>query len=133
MKKVALPIFILILFFFNACSTDDGENSDLNTAEATELKNVSYAADAQQTYDIYLPKDRSLNTSVILLIHGGGWTSGDKNDMLGFYEFIKTEIPEVAIVNMNYRLADNGTSPYPMQIDDISTLVLLLKEKQVEY
>jgi acetyl esterase/lipase len=78
MKKVALPIFILILFFFNACSTDDGENSDLKTAEATELKNISYGADAQQTYDIYLPKNRSLNTRVMLLIHGGGWTSGDK-------------------------------------------------------
>lgn len=53
--------------------------------------------------------------------------------MIGFYEFIKTELPDLAIVNMNYRLADNTTSPYPMQINDISDLVTLLKEKQFEY
>ena len=59
MKKVALPIFILIVFFFMACSTDSDEITVINTGEVIELKNLSYGADAQQTYDIYLPEDRN--------------------------------------------------------------------------
>lgn len=78
MKKGALPIFILILSIFYACSSDDGENIVLETTGVTELKNLPYGSDAQQTYDIYLPEDRNTETSTILLIHGGGWTSGDK-------------------------------------------------------
>lgn len=53
--------------------------------------------------------------------------------MLGFYEFIKTELPNLAVVNMDCKWADNATDPYPMQVNDISTLVELLNEKQTEY
>ena len=89
MKKVALPIFILIWFFFNSCSADSNEEIQPDTSEAIELKNISYGSDAKQIFDIYLPKDRTLDTKVMLLIHGGGWTSGDKADMNGFYDFYK--------------------------------------------
>lgn len=133
MKKVALPIFILIWFFFNACSTDSNEEIQPDTSQAIELKNISYGSDAKQNFDIYLPKDRTLDTKVILLIHGGGWTSGDKTDMKGFYDFLKSEMPDIAVINMNYRLADTNTNPYPMQVNDITTLIELLEEKQNEY
>lgn len=72
MKKAALPIFALLLFIFNAYKSEDEENITLNTIEATELKNLSYGADPQQVHDIYLAKNRSLNTGVMLLIHVGG-------------------------------------------------------------
>ena len=42
-------------------------------------------------------------------------------------------MPDIAVVNMNYRLADNANNPYPMQVNDITTLIELLEEKQNEY
>ncbi len=133
MKKVAIPIFILISFIFNACSVDINEEIPPDLSEIIELTNVSYGADENQNFDIYLPKNRSLATKMLLLIHGGGWTSGDKTDMNGFYDFLKSELPDVAVVNMNYRLADTSTNPHPMQVEDITALVELLGEKQNEY
>ncbi|WP_299128340.1 alpha/beta hydrolase [uncultured Winogradskyella sp.] len=103
------------------------------TLEAVTLNNVTYGSAEGQNYDIYLPENRTLDTKVVLLVHGGGWTSGDKADMVGFLELLKSQLPQVAIVNMNYRLADNETSPFPMQTDDITTLVAQLREKQTEY
>jgi acetyl esterase/lipase len=43
--------------------------------------NVSYGTDASQKMDIYLPPGRTTAaTKAIILIHGGGWSSGDKSD-----------------------------------------------------
>lgn len=137
MKKGAFTVFVLLSLIFSACSTDNVPETEqetvLETSEVFELTDISYGPDTEQVYDIFLPKNRSSDTKVILLIHGGGWTSGDKSDMNGFYEFLKKDLPDIALVNMNYRLADSNNQPYPMQTDDISTLVKQLREKQTEY
>jgi acetyl esterase/lipase len=44
-----------------------------------------------------------------------------------FKEFIKDQIPGYAVVNMNYRLADDNNQPYPMQINDITSVVNYLE------
>ena len=54
------------------------EEETPNTFEAMGFKNVSYCVNANQNFYIYLTKDRTLDTKVILLKHGGGWVSGDK-------------------------------------------------------
>lgn len=95
--------------------------------------NVSYGNDPEQIYDIYLPEDRSPDTKTMILVHGGGWTSGDKKDMAEFMKFLNEELSDIAMVNMNYRLANADHLPYPMQIDDITALVKALGDKQKEY
>lgn len=47
--------------------------------------------------------------------------------------FIKKDYPDVAIVNINYRLADETNSPYPMQITDISSVISILKNTKSTY
>tara|TARA_R110002051_G_scaffold86498_2_gene152344 strand:- start:2367 stop:3215 length:849 start_codon:yes stop_codon:yes gene_type:complete len=133
MKKASIIVFIGCLLFFISCTEDNNTIIEFETDEAISLNNLSYGDNANQIYDIYLPKNRTQDTKVILLIHGGGWTSGDKSDMNGFKDFIKTELPNIAVVNMNYRFANSTTSPYPLQINDISSLINLLKEKRSEY
>ncbi|APQ18699.1 alpha/beta hydrolase [Maribacter hydrothermalis] len=133
MKKASIIVFIGCALFFTSCTEDNNTTIEFETDEAISLNNLSYGDNAKQIYDIYLPKNRTQDTKVILLIHGGGWTSGDKIDMNGFKDFIKTELPNIAVVNMNYRFANNTTSPYPMQINDISSLINLLKEKRSAY
>ncbi|MFK7811349.1 MAG: alpha/beta hydrolase, partial [Maribacter sp.] len=46
---------------------------------------------------------------------------------------LRGELPEMAVVNMNYRLADENNAPFPMQTDDITKVVNDLKAKQSEY
>ena len=43
-----------------------------------EFLNQSYGPDSLQTYDLYLPTDKGGTLGLVLYIHGGAWTSGDK-------------------------------------------------------
>ena len=66
-------------------TTDDTTSDDTTSDEpldAIVLTNVSYGNNPEQVYDLYLPEGREASrTKVVVLIHGGGWTSGDKVDM----------------------------------------------------
>lgn len=128
----------IILFFVSSCSTDDsnGNNSDVETLDPSqyyEALNVSYGSDNDQKFDIYLPAGRSSSTKIMILVHGGGWSGGDKSDMNGFRDFVRQEHPDLGIVNINYRLADENNNPYPMQINDITSVIDHLKDNQDNY
>jgi acetyl esterase/lipase len=119
----------------SSCS-DDENNTTVFFEEPLayyEEQNVSYGSEEDQVFDIYLPANRDLDTKVIILVHGGGWIGGDKNDMNGFKDFIRDELPNMAIVNINYRLASEGVSPFPMQIDDITAVINHLKANANSY
>lgn len=141
--KNLLVLFITIVMLCT-CSTDNGiimpeeqqeplEEAPKKPLEAESLLDVSYGTARDQVFDIYLPANRSEDTKVLVLVHGGGWSSGDKADMNGFKDFVIQQLPELAIVNMNYRLADKNNLPYPMQTDDITTVVNTLKNSKEEY
>lgn len=133
-KYTLLVLFISLEIF--SCSEDDftTNNSEVTTSlEFRQELNVSYGSDSDQVFDIYLPENRTLDTKVMILVHGGGWTSGDKSSMDDFKDIMLQELPNIAIVNINYRLADPDNQPYPMQIDDITTIVNVLKTNQNDY
>lgn len=120
-----------------SCSSDDSNTNDepeaLNPLVAYEEFNISYGNDSDQVFDLYLPPNRNSETKTIILVHGGGWTAGDKADMNAFKDYIKTQMTGYAIVNMNYRLADQNNPPYPMQINDITTVVDYLETNENYY
>ncbi|MDG5491251.1 alpha/beta hydrolase [Psychroserpens sp. SPM9] len=133
-KKTLLLLFIGIGLV--SCSDDTTGNDDPQDGMPLEYReelNVSYGSDSDQVFDIYLPANRTLNTKVMILVHGGGWTSGDKSDMNPVKDLIQQDLPNLAIVNINYRLADENNQPYPMQIDDITTIIDFLNTHQNEY
>ncbi|MDY7394267.1 alpha/beta hydrolase [Aureibaculum sp. 2210JD6-5] len=133
-SKISQLLFSLstIILLFISC-TDDSSSPE-TILEKSQSKDVSYGDHPQQKYDIYLPKGRtSKSTKVFILVHGGGWIEGDKNDMNAFIPELQKESPNHAIVNINYRLASEGNSPFPMQIDDIKAIIADLKSKKEDY
>lgn len=117
MKKFVL---ILIAGLLCACGSDDKQMS----LAALQLSNVSYGPNPQQVYDIDLPEGRNASlTKVIILIHGGAWYGGSKNDMAAAAAFARLQFPLHAIVNMEYRLATVDSPAYPKQIDDIQAVI----------
>ncbi|WGD34210.1 alpha/beta hydrolase [Olleya sp. YS] len=138
MKKISLQLLSLlfITFFTTNCSDNDTTNdSNINNEPLAyeELLNVSYGNDSSQVYDIYLPENRTLDTKVLILVHGGGWTSGDKLDMNDIKNIARQDLPDYAVVNINYRLASQGVSPFPMQLNDITAVIEHLKTNQEAY
>lgn len=85
---------------------------------AATILNYSYGADARMKMDIYLPQGRSsASTKTLVLIHGGSWVGGDKNDLNIFLDSFKRVLPNWAIINLNYPLIDiaSGANRYPSQ------------------
>ncbi len=122
-------VFIFILFsFLVSCDSKDDKPNEIAPFVAETKLNVSYGANNQQVFDLYLPANRSAaKTKTLILVHGGGWTGGDKSNMNYAVDIIKQYLPEYAIANVNYRLATATSPAFPMQIDDLQLIVTKLK------
>jgi acetyl esterase/lipase len=78
--------------------------------------NITYAT-ANSTplkLDLYLPKNRSIPAPTLVFFHGGGWVAGQKEQSL--LELIPYLRLGWAVVNVEYRLANN--SPAPAAVED---------------
>ena len=126
--KILLPVIVLFLLLFASCSKSDtggGSGPGTTIAAKTEI-NVSYGTDPLQKMDIYLPANRTVaTTKVIILIHGGGWVTGDKSELTAAdIDTLKKRLPDYAIFNINYRLAAlPATNPFPAQELDVKAAV----------
>ena len=114
------------------CKKDDSAvNSvlpELNTA------NVSYGTDAQQKMDVYLPSGRTTTTTkTLILIHGGGWSTGDKSDFNTYVDTMKRRLPDYAIININYRLATGTSNLFPTQENDVKSAIEFIYSKRTDY
>ncbi|MFZ1529314.1 MAG: alpha/beta hydrolase [Ferruginibacter sp.] len=111
----------IILFSISAasCKKDDAQPQN-NVRTELSVNNEAYGTDAQQKMDYYLPANRTdTGTKVMILIHGGGWSAGDKTDFNNFMADIKTYFPGWAIFNINYRLAAGNSNLFPTQELDV--------------
>lgn len=84
--------------------TNDFRSSYSNVGDATVNIDIPYGLDAAQKYDVYLPASAS-NAPIIVMVHGGAWTSGDKQaenvaEAKAGYFVAKGYI----FVSLNYRL-----------------------------
>lgn len=117
---------LLLVTFISSCKKDDEDKS-------VTMFDVSYGSNAQQKMDVYLPGDRSTtSTKVMILIHGGGWNSGDKSDFNAYVDSLKRREPSYAIFNINYRLA-SAPNLFPAQEQDVKAAVEFIYNKRSEY
>jgi acetyl esterase/lipase len=100
---------------------------------AVSFKNVNYGSDAQQKLDVYLPAYRTEKTRLLIVIHGGGWNSGDKSDFDTFITEFQKELPGYALANLNYRLVKKSGDYFPTQENDVNSAITFLKNKSAEY
>jgi len=133
MRSLLLAVVASLILFSCKKEGSNGTPQPVSLPEKTEL-NVSYGADAAQKMDIYLPKDRSTAaTKVIILIHGGGWTQGDKSEFTPFVDTLKKRLPGYAIININYRLANGTANFFPTQENDVKAAIQFIYDKRNEY
>ncbi len=81
--------------------------------------------------DVFLPADdggASLRPAV-LVIHGGGWMSGDKWTMAAYGQ--KLARAGYVAISINYRLAP--THKFPAQVDDVRQALLWIRGRAEKY
>lgn len=121
-------IFIGIIFSLFSFFTSQGETKKINVIE-----NIPYRTDvgSSTVLDLATPLFGSQeNRPVILIIHGGGWSAGSKNDMVYRALMIDYALQGYVVANMNYRL--HQESPMPACIEDVRTAVRWLKANSKE-
>jgi acetyl esterase/lipase len=129
---VKLCVSLITFFLLFGCRKDN--NTVENDIPAQSYTDVAYGVDPKQKMDIYLPADRTATTTkVIILVHGGGWTIGDKGDFTVYADTLKKRLPGYAIFNINYRLASGSSNLFPAQENDIKEGVEFIYNKRNEY
>ena len=125
-------ILLLLPALFTSCSKEDSTQS--SGIVASTMLNQSYGTDSYQDMDIYLPANRNVSTTkVIILIHGGGWTSGDKSASTPFVDTLKRRLPDYAIFNINYRLSTGAANLFPTQEMDVKLAVDYIYAHRSQY
>jgi len=129
MKRLSILLFVFV--FVTSCHKEDNEQQQ--SIPAQNYIGVSYGSDTSQKMDIYLPAGRSDTTKLIILIHGGSWMEGDKDDFLSYIPVLQQNLPEYAIANINYRLATSAKNHFPTQENDVKSATAFLVNKAAEY
>ncbi|MBX7221075.1 MAG: alpha/beta hydrolase [Blastocatellia bacterium] len=80
--------------------------------------------------DLYLPQNPAGPLPVVVWIHGGGWTSGDKSLATTSVQVQQTS-RGYAVASINYRLS--GTAKFPAQIEDCKAAIRWLRANAGKY
>jgi acetyl esterase/lipase len=132
MKKGTFRLAInLAAFFFALClflPVYAQDNLDVKL-----IKDVVYEriGDVSETLDIYQPAKIGGVLPAVILVHGGGWSAGDKSDFTTLAEGL-ARAGYVAF-NVNYRLATAQGNKYPAQLDDVQTAVRWIRAHAKRY
>jgi acetyl esterase/lipase len=127
-----LSILAITAIVFSCKKSDPDPGT--TTEPAKTILNVAYGTDALQKMDVYLPAGRTAAaTKVMVMIHGGGWTTGDKTDFNAFVDTMKRRLPDYAIFNINYRLSAIPVNVFPAQENDVKAAMTFIFGKSAEY
>lgn len=81
--------------------------------------------------DIYFPKNTTGITPLVVFIHGGGWSKGDKGRGHGMTEFPALLEAGFTIASLNYRLAPEYK--FPAMLEDVKCAIRFFRANADEY
>ncbi len=87
---------------------------------AKNYLDMAYGTHPRQRLDIYLPAGRTVfYTKILILIHGGEWSKGDKSQMEYFINNLSKDLKDFAFATVNYRYVSGRSNLFPTQEEDI--------------
>ena len=131
MKNTFL-LFLVSLLLYSCAKPPVTPPQEPIVIKDTLIKDLAYGTAQTQKLDLYLPANRDKNTKLIVLIHGGAWSSGSKGDLSFMARRLKNK--RFAVANINYRLSSpKNADNYTMQLDDVGSAIAFLKSKSTLY
>ncbi|MBO0754382.1 MAG: alpha/beta hydrolase [Bradyrhizobiaceae bacterium] len=98
------------------------------------VRDVSYGPHARNVVDIFIPESGPAGRPVLMFVHGGGYTRGNKRPPgSAFYDNIMVFAARHGMVGVNveYRLAPEF--PWPAGVEDMSAAVRFVNDKIATY
>jgi acetyl esterase/lipase len=130
-KRLLLPL-LAVGGLFTMVSCAGGVIGALNAVSSTSGLKVSsdlhYGPDPRNVLDLYQPTDMG-RAPMLLFIHGGSWTNGDKNE----YKFVGESFARAGYVTavMSYRLAP--VHRYPAYVQDAAQALKFMRDHATDY
>lgn len=122
LKCYSMPLKLLVLFLMITSCRQSPKKWEIH-------HNLHYGSHSRNEMDVFLPVQRDSTTEVLVLIHGGGWVSGDKGTWRkNFREFFFDG--EFAVAAINYRYASGN---YHQQMEDIDHAIRFIRAKAEEW
>lgn len=102
------------------------------TPEVTVVRDVPYAQEenTERVLDVY-PSDAAEAAPVVMVIHGGGWTGGDKKDFAVESRALATA--GFVVFSINYTLDASAGPAYPRQVQDVRAALSWVQAHAAEY
>lgn len=94
------------------------------------MKNISYGPHERNILDLYIPEKPLDSSAFILIIHGGGWVTGDKSAHDGDCAYWSS--CGYVCANMNYRYVSSDVNVFD-ELDDVSLALKKVKETCAEH
>jgi arylformamidase len=125
-------IVVRVLLFALACAglvlsagvqSQASRGAAVQRAAAVEV--IAYGTDPLQALD-YWP-GRTARSPLVVFVHGGGWSKGDKRMMRGSDKLRHWQAQGYAVASLNYRLVPEAT--VEQQAEDVAAAVALLKAR----
>ena len=128
MKKILVPIFSLLYFYSSTYTHALKPNTFTNVQT---LKNVAYGPHPQQVMDVYFPVKALTDKTpapLIVMVHGGAWSRGDKNNA----SVVKNKMDywtkqNWIFISINYRLVPDVT--VQQQTQDIAEALIYIQKQ----
>lgn len=97
-------------------------------------KDLYFSKQKDITLDLYQPLTQTDNPAeVVILLHGGGWTSGDKVFLKPTLDALTKSRKNLAIANVNYRVSGDAHGLLPLQLEDIQSAIQFLRTHAATY
>jgi acetyl esterase/lipase len=129
--SLALPTASSVRVTAQAQAPDADKWTDYAYGSYVVKPNVTYATanNTELKVDLYLPRDRVTPKPTLIMIHGGGWIAGKKEEIV--LELLPYLSMGWAAVNVEYRMAPN--SPAPAAVEDCRCALRWVVNHSKEY
>ena len=120
-KLVLTSVMVTVLMLTAFVPSAQAQGSE---KKITVTENIAYRTDVGPSTVLDLAQPLfgpQTNRPAILIIHGGGWSAGSKNDMVYRTLMVDYALKGYVVCNMNYRLVQEA--PMPACIEDVQTAV----------
>lgn len=130
MKRLLWGVAYVLIFALSALGGaflpgilggNDGLDTDVdwNDSVGSIAKDLPYADEPLNKFDLYLPADRARSTKLVVYLHAGGFTAGDKADDEAIAKYFTSKGYVTATINYSLR-ADSNSVSVQQQSDEIT-------------
>jgi acetyl esterase len=130
-RLVVLVVLILVMASLRIVTSEASARAGAAVSPVKISSNINYGPSTLDSY--FVGAKKGPLRPAIVLVHGGGWTHGDKTDPKVVTIADDMARAGYAVFNINYPLASATVSGYPMELQAVRSAVNYVKKNSAKF